>query len=321
MLGAWALAGLFAAPASPLFSIVVGESVPEQVRGTAIGIWSSCENLGGVFANNVAAKALASYGWRSAFFVSGPLVAIWSVVLWAVLPADSTATSVSKKEKGKAKSDAPATSALSIPGVAATAGAYTLTKCARYCLMFWLPYFLSKAPEGPHFSPAAAGSIASLLDLAGTIGAIATGVACDRLYGGATLRAASHLCAATGFSFCVWAVACLYGANANVHVMTMMLVGFFIAGPGGVLGASAKNLVGFAGRGKEAALVAAVSGLVNGSASAGAVAQSLVASQLVSLLGWGGLFALLGLLMVSASVSLWSAIAIEAFALAKKKGE
>ena len=32
MLGAWALAGLFAAPASPLFSIVVGESVPEQVR-------------------------------------------------------------------------------------------------------------------------------------------------------------------------------------------------------------------------------------------------------------------------------------------------
>eukprot|EP00967_Tisochrysis_lutea_P155164 scaffold309912_cov31-Tisochrysis_lutea.AAC.4 len=101
----------------------------------------------------------------------------------------------------------------------------------------------------------------------------------------------------------------------------MMLVGFFIAGPGGVLGASAKNLVGFAGRGKEAALVAAVSGLVNGSASAGAVAQSLVASQLVSLLGWGGLFALLGLLMVSASVSLWSAIAIEAFALAKKKGE
>jgi hypothetical protein len=30
----------------------------------------------------------------------------------------------------------------------------------------------------------------------------------------------------------------------------MMLVGFFIAGPGGVLGASAKNLVSFAGRAK-----------------------------------------------------------------------
>eukprot|EP00962_Isochrysis_galbana_P017438 scaffold5016_cov118-Isochrysis_galbana.AAC.9 len=99
----------------------------------------------------------------------------------------------------------------------------------------------------------------------------------------------------------------------------MMLVGFFIAGPGGVLGASAKNLVGFAGRAKEAALVAAVSGLVNGAASAGAVAQSLVASQLVEFLGWGGLFGLLGVLMVCASVSLWSAVGIEAAALAKKK--
>ena len=34
MLGLWGLAGLFAAPASPLFSILVGESVPASVRGT-----------------------------------------------------------------------------------------------------------------------------------------------------------------------------------------------------------------------------------------------------------------------------------------------
>jgi hypothetical protein len=31
MLGAWALAGLFAAPASPLLSILVGEAVPDKV--------------------------------------------------------------------------------------------------------------------------------------------------------------------------------------------------------------------------------------------------------------------------------------------------
>ena len=42
-------------------------------------------------------------------------------------------------------------------------------------------------------------------------------------------------------------------------------VGFFVAGPGGVLGASARSLVGFAGHAKDAALVAAVAGLVNGS--------------------------------------------------------
>ena len=55
----WGAAGLAAAPASPLFSTIVGESVPESVRGTVIGIWSSCENLGGGFANLVAARVLA----------------------------------------------------------------------------------------------------------------------------------------------------------------------------------------------------------------------------------------------------------------------
>ena len=68
----WGLAGIFAAPASPLFAIIVGESVPDSVRGTVMGIWSSCENLGGVFANNVPtqiAKAVGPSGddaWRCA---------------------------------------------------------------------------------------------------------------------------------------------------------------------------------------------------------------------------------------------------------------
>lgn len=102
------------------------------MRGTAIGIWSSCENLGGVFANNVAATALARGGWRTAFLVSGPLIGIWSVVLLAVLPADSAESAPAKQAKAKAATDAPPPSALSIPGVSAAAAAYTLTKCALF---------------------------------------------------------------------------------------------------------------------------------------------------------------------------------------------
>ena len=73
-----------------------------------------------------------------------------------------------------------------------------------------------------------------------------------------------------------------------MHVVAIISIGFFIAGPGGILGASARNLVGFAGLAKDAALVAAVSGLVNGSGSVGAVLQGLLAPQLVELLGWAG---------------------------------
>eukprot|EP00966_Prymnesium_polylepis_P161094 3722672-Prymnesium_polylepis.1 len=72
MAALWGLAGAFASPASPLFAIVVGESVPDSVRGTVLGVWTSCENLGGVFANNVpsaiaaavAAGGAASAAWR-----------------------------------------------------------------------------------------------------------------------------------------------------------------------------------------------------------------------------------------------------------------
>jgi len=314
MILAWGAAGLFAAPASPLFSIVVGESVPDSVRGTVIGIWSSCENLGGAFANLVAARVLAVQGWRAAFFVSGPIVGIWALILAIVLPSDPTAPPAPKATASAAASG-PAPSALSIPGVGAVSACYTLTKCSRYCLMFWLPYFLSTYVQ---LSPASAGSIAALLDAAGALGAILTGIACDTLYGGATLRAAMHLCFATGVSFGAWAFACANGATANVHIAAILAVGFFVAGPGGVLGSSARGLVGFAGRAKEGALIAAVAGLVNGTGSVGAVLQGLFASQLVSLCGWPGLFAILAAAMLSASLLLLPAVAVETAGLQAK---
>ena len=90
-------------------------------------------------------------------------------------------------------------------------------------------------------------------------------------------------------------------------------------GARGVLGAAARGLVGYAGYGKDAALISATAGKLNGLASMGAVLQSLLAPQLVKYLGWPGLFAVLGLAMLSAAVVLRPAVAIEAAALKKKK--
>lgn len=135
MLLLWAAAGAFASPASPLFSIVVQESVPDQVRATVVGLWSSCENFGGVFANLVAARVLASHGWRTAFYVSGPLVAVWAPLLLLVLPVPADGIKASSKASGasaKGTGTASSPSALSVKGVGAAAFCYTLTKSARY---------------------------------------------------------------------------------------------------------------------------------------------------------------------------------------------
>ena len=164
-----------------------------------------------------------------------------------------------------------------------------------------------------------AGYVSTILDLGGTLGAILTGVASDTLYSGASLHTAMHMCAATGLAFVFWAGACFMGATTLVHVLSIALIGFFIAGPGGVLGAAARGLVGYAGYGKDAALISATAGKLNGLASMGAVLQSLLAPQLVKYLGWPGLFAVLGVAMLSAAVVLRPAVAIEAAALKKKK--
>ena len=134
MLCLWAAAGAFASPASPLFSIVVQESVPEQVRATVVGLWSSCENLGGVFANLVAARVLSSHGWRTAFYVSGALVAVWAPLLLIVLPVPADSSKAGGKASGASAKGAgtqSTPSALSVKGVGAAAFCYTLTKSAR----------------------------------------------------------------------------------------------------------------------------------------------------------------------------------------------
>ena len=85
-----------------------------------------------------------------------------------------------------------------------------------------------------------------VLDVAGTVGAVLTGVATDRLFGGCALRVAMHSCCATGACFLALMLACLCDMPWATHVAAIASIGFFIAGPGGVLGASARGLVGFA---------------------------------------------------------------------------
>ena len=146
------------------------------------------------------------------------------------------------------------------------------------------------------------------------------GIAVDRLYSGAALKAAMHSCAITGLCLCAWAAACYTDkATKAVHVCAILLIGFFVAGPGGVLGASARGLVNYAGRAKEGALIAAVAGLVNGSGSVGAVLQGKLTGPIMQNFGWSGLCGTLGLAMVGSAIALQSAVAIECDGLRKKK--
>jgi len=326
----WGLVGVFSASVHPLLVLFVADLFPASIRATAVGLWQTSQQVGGVAANTVASAVLGSKGWRSVFHVSGVTVAAFAPVLALALlsssaktPKAAAAAAPAKASKG-ARAPAAAKKAsvgpLSLPGLKSVGAAYTLVKMSRYCLMFWLPYFLTKQVG---MSSQAAGTMAAIFDVAGVLGSIVTGLLCDGAFGGRMIATVLPFLAATGAAFGGWGAVCVAEKVSgkslkSLHLAAMALVGFTIAGPDGVLGgAASRNLCDYAGMGADVALAAAASGAVNGFGSVGSILQGGLTAQLVDAVGWSGLFFTLAAAMGLAAVAVLPAVLVEANA--KKK--
>ena len=314
----WGLVGVFSASVHPLLVLFVADLFPASIRASAVGLWQTSQQVGGVAANTVTSAVLASKGWRSVFHVSGATVAAFAPVLAIALfssqkrsPAPAARSKVaSKGAPKKASKIGP----LSLPGLKSVGAAYTLVKMSRYCLMFWLPYFLTKHVG---MSSASAGTMAAIFDVAGVLGSIVTGLLCDGIFGGRMITSVLPFLAATCAAFGGWGAVCVAEKVSgktlkNLHVAAMALVGFTIAGPDGVLGgAASRNLCDYAGHSSDVALAAAASGAVNGFGSVGSILQGGLTAQLVDAVGWSGLFLTLATAMGLAAGALLPAVFLE----------
>jgi len=324
----WGFVGVFSASVHPLLVLFVADLFPASIRATAVGLWQTSQQVGGVAANTVTSAVLATKGWRAVFHVSGATVAAFAPVLAAALlsgrSASETRGAAPKGKGATAKGGAATTPStigpLSLPGLKSVGAAYTLVKMSRYCLMFWLPYFLTKHVG---LSSASAGTVAAIFDVAGVLGSIATGCLCDGLFGGRMITTVLPFLAATAAAFGGWGAVCVAervsGKNLkSLHIAAMALVGFTIAGPDGVLGgAASRNLCDYAGRSSDMALAAAASGAVNGFGSVGSILQGGLTAQLVDAVGWSGLFLTLAAAMGLAAAAVLPAVVVESRAKAK----
>lgn len=314
----WGLVGVFSASVHPLLVLFVADLFPASIRATAVGLWQTSQQVGGVAANTVASAVLGAKGWRSVFHVSGATVAAFAPVLALALLSSSTKAKAAPPAKAAAGGkSAPAKASigpLSLPGLKSVGAAYTLVKMSRYCLMFWLPYFLTKQVG---MSSASAGTMAAIFDVAGVLGSIATGLLCDGMFGGKMITTVLPFLAATGAAFGGWGAVCVAEKVSgkslkSLHLAAMALVGFTIAGPDGVLGgAASRNLCDYAGRSSDVALAAAASGAVNGFGSVGSILQGGLTAQLVDAVGWSGLFFTLAAAMALAAVAVLPAVIVE----------
>lgn len=248
-------------------------------RGTVMGVWATCFQVG-----NVAAPVLASWvlGWAGfrAPFTAGALamLVVWVVVyLWqrnrpedvGLPPVRDPAeppspTAAADEGAGPVRWDASTWTTVLLVGVA-----YFGMKFIRYALDSWAPYFLSL-----NFGLAGdkAGYVSTLFGISGIAGVIASGWASDRLFGGRRAMLSFVLILAT-----LAATVAMFTVGTTGVVafsVTMALVGFAMHGPDALLtGAGAMDI----GKGRGAVRAA---GIISGIGSAGSVVQEVFIGKL-----------------------------------------
>jgi sugar phosphate permease len=154
-----------------------------EQRGSVLGLWSSCYQLGPVAATVLASFLLGKAGWRWSFFGGSlALLATWFFVLYlhpnrpedaGLPPLPDEDEPGGEKENGW---DRNVIRTIAIMGIV-----YFCIKFLRYALWSWLPWFLNKNFS---MSQADAGFLSIIFDVCGFAGVAASGFLSDRLFKG-----------------------------------------------------------------------------------------------------------------------------------------
>jgi len=246
-------------------------------RGSILGVWSTCYQLGSVLATSFAAYLLGLAGWRWSFFgASLVLLCVWFAVLLLHpgRPADVDLPELQDEDDDGADHDGAAdgedkkglnwnrevAAAIVLMGVI-----YFTIKFLRYALWSWTPYFLARNFE---LQGDQAGYLSTVFDISGFAGVIFAGFASDRLFRGkrAFLSFAMLVVMTLAFGGMV-----VFGASSLfAFTLCMGLAGFMLYGPDSLLSGVAAIDVGS----KRGALAAA--GIINGTGSIGPIFQEQI---------------------------------------------
>lgn len=245
-------------------------------RGSILGVWSTCYQLGPVMAKAFAAWMLKAHGYNWSFFGAAMvLVVIWLVVLilHPNTPEDVGLESVRDEEDppgdtGDGKKQGLGWTRQVIISILLMGSVYFCIKFLRYTLFSWAPYFLGMnfGLEGDE-----AGYLSTVFEAAGFGGVLFAGFASDRLFKGRRASIALIMLGMMALAFLFMAT--LGGRVLLFFTISMGLTGFMLYGPDSLLSGVGAIDVGS----KRGALTAA--GIINGMGSVGPIFQE-------QLVGW-----------------------------------
>ncbi len=264
-------------------------------RGTVMAFWATCYQVGGIVATAMAAFLLGRFGWRWAFF--GPalgLVIVAAAVFLLLKPGPSRTrdadASRSPTSDDIAQRRESQREMLRHPLLWCYGASYFCIKFIRYALLFWLPFFLTKARG---FGEEQAGYVSTSFEIGGIVGVVLIGIASDRVR-----RFSRSLLAAAALVALACAVVLFTQLEATStwsNVLGLALIGAALFGPDALLSGAAAQDAG----GRHAAAMA--TGFVNGMGSVGAVLQGLLVPWMSERYGWSSLFSVfVGLALLAA---------------------
>lgn len=242
-------------------------------RGTVMGLWATCFQVGNVAAPALTAWALQAFGLRWAF-LSGSIAfaVVWVVVFLfqANRPEDKGLPPIVEDEPQAAPTASPEDGGVRWSRdtwitVWLVGGAYFGMKFIRYALDSWAPFFLSRKF---HLADDDAGYLSTVFGLSGIFSVIATGWLSDKVFHGRRGRVSFVMVVGVVLATIL---AMTVGTQSAVAFATCTgLIGFALYGPDALLtGAGAMDIGGGVGAVRAA-------GIISGLGSAGAVVQEMV---------------------------------------------
>jgi MFS family permease len=189
---------------------------PARELGRANGLQQASTALGATVAPLIVVAMIASFGWRSVFYLLFLPGLILTAVVWRYVRNSQYAAEHPISGNSPPSVKASWLQSAKTPAVLWCAVCLFLANVVAWGLMNWLPTYLLQARG---FSMEKMGVFAAVTNLAGALGFVAGGYLCDRYFSGRlSIPIGWGLVTSAGFTYLAaiaptgeWAVACLAG--------------------------------------------------------------------------------------------------------------
>ncbi|ESO89870.1 hypothetical protein LOTGIDRAFT_234009 [Lottia gigantea] len=325
----WIINGLLQSTGWPTVVAVMGYWFGKSSRGLVLGLWSACASVGNIIGSLMVSSVL-DYGFDYAFLLTCSVLFGGGIVIFFGLVSTPSEVGLRYNREGKlVKStiivnetissndrsvetdeiSAPLIEeeelnkeeeeiviqiepralslcqALLLPGVILYSLAYAFLKLVNYSFFFWLPYYLSNAH---HMAESQSDAISIWYDVGGIIGGTIAGFISD-LTGRRAVVVIPMLILSVPALF-------IYGnftGGYTINAVLMAVTGFFVGGVANLISAAISADLGQQGPIKDnSKALATVTGIVDGTGSAGAAIGQILVPVIQKSQGWKSVFVL-----------------------------